>query len=160
MQVLALTVRTMPSPRSSEMPNRRRKDAVQDHLVNGYSLRGGLASAGELIELMRPHWRQPSSVLTRWMQGHKVISFKSRALTLLPLFQFERPRFVPLSGVADAAHEIADLMSEEDLATWFLHPSEWLEHESPADVVSVDPELVLSAAQRTRHALMVRRFAN
>jgi hypothetical protein len=150
----------MPTSWSSALPSRRREDAVQSELVDGYGLLGGLVSTGELIELMRPHWRQPSSVLTRWMIGHKVLSFSSRTLTLLPLFQFERPRLVPHGGVGDVALELAKMMGDEDLAAWFLRPSQWLEHERPADVVTADPDLVLIAARKTTQALMARRMAN
>jgi hypothetical protein len=145
---------------ASVVSGRRREDVIQCELVDGYGLCGGLATTGELVELMRPHWRQPGAVLTRWMLGHKVVSFPVGTLTLLPLFQFERPRFAPDNGVADATLVLADLMSDEDLAKWFLQPNQWLEQERPADVVAVDPELVLSAANRARHTLMARRFAN
>jgi len=160
MQVSASTAFATPASRASAMSGRRREDVIQCELVDGFSLCGGLASSGELIELMRPHWRQPGSVLTRWILGHKVVSFAMGTLTLLPLFQFERPRFVPDNGVAEAVLALSDLMGDEDLAKWFLLPNPWLEQERPADVVTVDPELVLSAANRARQALMARRFAN
>jgi hypothetical protein len=76
------------------------------------------------------------------------------------LFQFEQPRIMPRAGIADAAGEIADLMSEEDLAAWFLRPCEWLSHASPADVVATAPDLVVSAARRMRQAMLAHRYAN
>ena len=156
----ASTVRGIPMSHTTFAPNRRREDAVQLELADGFCLCGGLASTGELVELMRPHWRQPGSVLTRWMLGRKVVSFPMRGLALLPLFQFERPRFVPYTGVADAALALADLVSDEALAAWFLEPNRWLEQERPADVVTVDPERVLAAAQCARESLMARRLAS
>lgn len=160
MQTSASTGCVTCTSQSTGMPSRRREDAMQSELVDGYCLCGGLASTGELVELMRPHWRQPAVVLTRWLLGHKVVSFPSRTLILLPLFQFERPRFMPREGIADVTLALADRMADEDLAAWFLQPNPWLEQERPADVVAVDAELVLSAARRLHQALMARRLAN
>lgn len=141
-------------------PARRRDDAVLSELMDRYGAHGGLASTDEIIGLMRPWWRQPISMLAKWIVGRKVVSFAWRTQILLPLFQFERPRMTPHQGVAEAALELADLMDDEGLAAWFVRPSEWLAQAVPIDRVVSNPDAVAAAARDTRVALMVRRRAN
>src|ERR1700759_4193117 len=74
--------------RSLAVPQRRREDVVLADLIAGYGAHGGLASTDEVVGLMRPHWRQPISILARWIIGRKVVSFMGRTQFVLPVFQF------------------------------------------------------------------------
>jgi hypothetical protein len=134
--------------------SRRREDAVVSDLISGYSLRGGVASTEEVLQLMRPFWRQPISLLAKWIIDHRVVSFSWRRQLLLPMFQFERPRMTPHQGVFDSLVQISDLMDDEAQAVWFIQPNVSLEHESPADLVMTSPEAVVCAARQEQLALM------
>jgi hypothetical protein len=135
-------------------PLRRRADIALGELIGSYGARGGLASTDEVIGLMRPYWRQPISVLAKWIVGRKVVSFTWRTQILLPAFQFERPRMTPHQGVADCSLALADVMGEEALAAWFVSPCRWLGQKMPVDTLLDDPDAVVDAAARTRLELI------
>ncbi len=145
--------------RCFDVPLRRREDAVLSELIDGYSAHGGLASPDEVIYLMRPFWRQPISVLAKWIVDHKVVSFMWHAKIVLPMFQFVRPRMTPHPGVADAAPHLADLMGDEGVAAWFIRPCDFLGRVCPLELVMTDPEALLCAARRMRLTLIARRLA-
>ncbi len=147
-------------PPSCATPQRRRDDAALAELMAGYGAHGGLASTDEVVGLMRPHWRQPISVLAKWIIGRKVVSFMSCTQFLLPLFQFARPRMTPNEAVGDCSIELGDLMGVEAFAAWFVRPCEWLGRRMPVDLLSNDPDAVVDAAGRTRLALMACRLSD
>src|ERR1700742_1516387 len=91
-------------------PLRRRDDIALTELIDGYSAHGGLASTDELGGLMRPHWRQPISMLAKWIIARKVVSFLSRTQFVLPIFQFVHPRMTPSEAICDCSIELGDSM--------------------------------------------------
>jgi len=125
---------------------RRRDDAITLALLEGYGRRGGLAAGDELVLRLREHWRQPISVLARWVVARKVVAFGWRGQLLLPLFQFEFPRGDPHPGVVEAAMALRERMDELGVAAWFLQPHPWLGGAAPADRVVDDPRAVGEAA--------------
>ena len=131
-------------------PWRRRDDAQARALFDGYATRGGLVSGDSLLQAMRGSWRQPISVLARWIALRKVLSFTWRGEILLPSFQFEPPRHVPLDGVTEAVAELVDAFDDPGLAAWFIQPHTWLGDAVPADLVRTDPQAVLGAARFER----------
>jgi hypothetical protein len=139
--------------------SRRREDLALAELIDGYGAHGGLASTDELVGLMRPYWRQPISILARWIVGRKVVSFMSRTQFVLPVFQFARPRMTPNEAVSDCSIELGDFMGVEAFAAWFVRPCEWLGRRMPVDLLSNDPDAVVDAAARTRLALMACRLS-
>ena len=141
-------------------PIRRRDDVALAELIAGCGAHGGLASTDEVVGLMRPHWRQPISILAKWIIGHKVASFMSRTQFVLPVFQFARPRMTPHDAVGDCSTELGDLMGVEAFAAWFVRPCEWLGQRMPVDLLSNDPDAVIDAAARTRLALMACRLSD
>lgn len=160
MEATLCASRTVSNPRRVDVPLRRREDAVLSELIDRYTVHGGLASPDEVIGLMRPYWRQPISILAKWIVDHKVVSFIWRSQILLPMFQFERPRMTPHESVAEAAPQLADLMDDEGVAAWFIRPCEWLRQARPVDFAAIDPVSVADAARRTRQTLMAHRLAD
>ncbi len=142
------------------VPSRRREDIALAELIDGYGAHGGLASTDELIDLMRPHWRQPISILAKWMIGRKVVNFMSRTQFVLPIFQFARPRMTPNEAVCDCSVELGDFMGVEAFAAWFVRPCGWLGQRMPVDLLSSDPYAVVDAAGKTRLALTARHRAD
>jgi hypothetical protein len=139
------------------VPSRRREDVALAELIDGYSVHGGLASTDELIFQMRPHWRQPISILAKWIIGRKVVSFMSRTQFVLPIFQFVRPRMTPNEAVCDCSIELGDFLDVEAFAAWFVRPCRWLGQRMPVDLLLSDPDAVVDAAAKTRVALAAHR---
>jgi len=135
---------------------RRRDDFALIGLIDQYGAHGGLASPDEVISLMRPYWRQPISILARWILDRKLVSFYWCTQILLPSFQFERPRMTPNRAVSDCLRELGEALDDEGLASWFVRPCLWLDQRMPVDLVLNDPDLVIDAASRTRKALTNR----
>jgi hypothetical protein len=160
MQVNVQHLEPATSTRSFAVPLRRREDVALAELVAGYGAHGGLASTEEVVGLMRPHWRQPISILAKWIIGRKVVSFMSRTQFVLPVFQFARPRMTPNDAVGDCSIELGDVMGVEAFAAWFVRPCEWLGRRMPVDLLSNDPDAVVDAAGRTRLALMACRLSD
>ena len=155
MQILA------PSMHSTSTAHfRRRDDFAHLELIDRFSERGGLASTDELVHLMRPHWRQPISILAKWIVGRRVLSFSWHSQILLPAFQFDAPRMTPKQVIVDCSIELGEMVDDEGFAAWFVRPSEWLEGRIPLDLISDDPGLAVEAAARTRLALSARREAH
>ena len=148
----------MASPNNA--PLRRRDDVALIRLIDSYGVRGGLASPEGIVNLMRPYWRQPISILAKWIIGRRVVSFSWRAQMLLPVFQFERPRMTPNQVIADCALAFGEFTDDEGFAAWFVRTSEWLDGRMPVDLLSMDPGAVIEAAGRTRLALNARRLAD
>jgi len=135
---------------------RRRDDTIALDLLEGYGRRGGLASGDELVLRLREHWRQPISVLARWVVARKVVSFAWRGQLLLPLFQFEFPCGNPHPGVVEAALALQASMDELGVAAWFLRPHARLGGAAPVDRVVDDPRAVVEAALAWRPPPLVR----
>ena len=147
------------TPPRFAVPLRRREDVALAELMAGYGAHGGLASTDELVGLMRPHWRQPISILAKWIIGRKVVSFMSRTQFVLPVFQFARPQMKPNEAVGDCSIELGDLMGVESFAAWFVRPCDWLGRRMPVDLLANDPAAVVDAAGRTRLALLAHRLS-
>src|ERR1700744_483140 len=108
---------------------RRRDDFALIGLIDQYGAHGGLASPDEVISLMRPHWRQPISVLARWILDRKLVSFYWCTHIMLPSFQCERPRMTPSRAVSDCLQELGEALDDEGLASWFVRPCPWLDQQ-------------------------------
>ena len=106
---------------------------------------------------MRPYWRQPISVLAKWIVSRKVVSFASGTQLLIPRFQFTRPRMTPSQAIADCSLELGEFVDDQAFAAWFVRPCEWLGQRMPVDLLSTTPDAVVDAATRTRFALMAFR---
>lgn len=160
MQVRHSTFGTTAMVPLSNSSLRRRDDLAVTALINSYGERGGLASPEEIIIQMRPYWRQPVSILSKWIVSRKVVSFSWRTRMLLPIFQFECARITPNQAIADCSLELGDLMDDEGFASWFVHPCDCLAHRMPVDMIFDEPDAVVDAAGRTRVELMARRLAS
>jgi hypothetical protein len=125
---------------------RRRDDARLTALMTGFDELGGVASSDEVVGLMRPHWRQPISMLARWIVTRQLVTFTWKTQLLMPLFQFERPRMAPLEGVVDVVRTLTGVLDDEGIALWFVQPNANLEDARPLDVVVANPIAVFVAA--------------
>jgi len=160
MQAHALIFQPAAVASPTTTPLRRRDDVALIRLIDSYGVRGGLTSPEGIVNLMRPFWRQPISILAKWIIRRSVLSFSWRAQMLLPIFQFERPRMTPNQVIADCSLAFGEFTDDEGFAAWFVRPCEWLDQRMPVDLLSMDPAAVVDAAGRTRFALKARRLAD
>jgi hypothetical protein len=160
MQAHALIFQPAAMVSPNVIPLRRRDDVALIRLIDSYGVRGGLASPEGIVSLMRPFWRQPISVLAKWIIGRRVVSFSWRSQMLLPVFQFERPRMTPHQVIADCSLALSEVTDDEGFAAWFVRPSEWLDQRMPVDLLEMDPGSVIEAAGKTRVALKAARLAD
>jgi len=138
------------SSRSAAQLGRRRDDARLSSLLTGFDEHGGIASSDEVVGLMRPHWRQPISMLARWIVTRQLVSFTSRTQLLLPLFQFEKPRMTPREGVVDVVRALTSVLDDEGIALWFIRPNAELDDVEPIVAVIADPLAVFEVASGMR----------
>lgn len=158
MQFQAQAFRGTSTTRPNGSPMRRREDVALGELIDRYEARGGFATSDEVAGRMRSYWRQPISILARWIVSRKLVSFDWRGQIMLPLFQFEQPRMSPQQGIVEVINELAELMEDQDIAEWFVRPNDALDLAMPVDVVLRDPDAVLDAARCTRRALSTHRL--
>lgn len=160
MQAHALVVQPAATASSNVVPLRRRDDVALIRMIDSYGVRGGLASPEGIVTLMRPFWRQPISMLAKWIIGRRVVSFSWRSQMMIPVFQFVRPRMTPNQVIADCALAFGDLTDDEGFAAWFVRPSASLDLRMPVDLLGMDPGAVIGAAGRMRAELLARRIVS
>jgi len=115
-----------------------------------YSACGGVATGNDVAERLRVTVRQPLSVLARWIVDRHVITFSCGAGPMLPLFQFDFDQGCIRLGAAAALSELAGVMSDDEVARWFVQPNTWLNGAIPAQTLMIDFPAVLAAARADR----------
>jgi hypothetical protein len=116
----------------------------------GFQLHGGLATADEVVRLMRPRTEQPISTMARWIVDRNVVHFAWRGATLLPLFQFDRGRMQPNAIVICVMQELRDIFDDWEIALWFVTPNACTNDVAPVVAFGTDPSATLAAARTDR----------
>jgi len=124
----------------------RRADCPAD-----FAASGGVATGTEVADRLRDAIRQPVSVLAHWIVDRQVIAFSCGAGLWLPLFQFDFAQGSVRGGVAPAISELAAVMTDSELAHWFVQPNGWLMGAVPAEKLLSNVEAVLAAARADRY---------
>ena len=127
-------------------------------MVAAFGDTGGLVSGDELVNLIRTqcphglpaHAFQPVSLVARWVVSRTVVVINSPWGQVMPLFQFDVPRASVLPGVQLALGELRDVLSDEELALWFVTPNEWLDGQRPACALKTKLRAVRHAARADR----------
>lgn len=129
-------------------------DRVEDRQLAaiscGFQRHGGLATADELLRLMRRRSDQPISALARWIVDRNVVHFAWEGVTLLPLFQFDRDRMLPDPIVISVVRELRDIFDDWEIAHWFVTPNASTNGVAPVDAFESDPLAALTAARTDR----------
>ena len=118
----------------------------------GFQRHGGLATADEVIRLMRRRTDQPISALARWIADRDVVHFAWQGATLLPLFQFDRDRMLLHPIVISVVRELRDTFDDWEIALWFVTPNASTNGVAPVDAFESNPLAVLAAARTDRQA--------
>jgi len=125
-------------------------DARVNEVLSTFERTGGVASADEVMRMLRRRTSQPDRMLARWISDQRVVSFARRGEYLLPMFQFERADMCPRPAVTAVLDELDRTFVDWELATWFALPNGWLDDEAPVDVLDRAPDAVRQAARADR----------
>lgn len=120
-------------------------------MEHAFRASGGIVNADQLTTLLLGRTDQPISRLARWIVARNVLSFRWRALTLLPMFQFETSTVSPRPDVSRTIRELIPGLSDWDATLWFAQPNAWLDGAAPADAIDEDPQGVFDAARAHRY---------
>ena len=112
---------------------------------------GGVTTGTEVAARRRDAVTQPVLVLVHWIADRQVIAFSCGAGLWLPRFQFDFAQGRVRSGIAPAVSELAALMTNSELAHWFVQPNGWLRGAAPAETLLTHVEAVLAAARADRY---------
>jgi hypothetical protein len=116
----------------------------------GFQRHAGLATADEVIRLMRRQSDQPISTLARWIVDRNVVHFAWQGATLLPLFQFDRDRMLLNPIVISVVRELRDTFDDWEIALWFVTPNASTNGVAPVDAFESNPLAALAAARTDR----------
>ena len=116
-----------------------------------FAASGGLATGTEVADRLRVTVRQPVSALAHWIVDRQVIAFSCGAELWLPLFQFDFTQGCVRGGVESAISELAAVMTDGELAYWFVQPNSWLRGAVPAETLLTNVAAVLAAARVDRY---------
>ncbi len=129
-------------------------DRVEDRQLAaiscGFLRHAGLATADEVVRLMRRRSDQPISTLARWMVDRCVVHFAWQGTTLLPLFQFDRNRMLLDPIVISVVRELRDAFDDWEIALWFVTPNTSTNGVAPVDAFQSNPLAALAAARTDR----------
>ncbi len=116
----------------------------------GFRRHGGVATANELLRLMRRRSDQPISALARWIVDRNVVHFAWQGVTLLPLFQFDRDSMLLNPIVISVVRELRDGFDDWQIALWFVTPNARTNGLAPVDAFESNPLAALAAARTDR----------
>ena len=116
----------------------------------GFQRHGGLATADEVVRLMRRRSDQPISTLARWIVDRSIVHFAWQGVTLLPLFQFDRDRMLPDPIVITIVRELCGAYDDWEIALWFVIPNPSTNGVAPVDAFQSHPSAALAAARMDR----------
>ena len=115
-----------------------------------FAASGGVATATEVADRLRNAVTQPVSVLAHWIVDRQVIAFSCGAGLWLPLFQFDFAQGRVRRGIAPAILELASVMTDSEIAHWFVQPNAGLSGAVPAETLLAQVDAVLAAARTDR----------
>ncbi len=116
-----------------------------------FAASGGVATGTDVADRLRDTVRQPVSALAHWIVERQVIAFSCGAGLWLPLFQFDFAQGCVRNGIAPAISELAAVMTDSEIAHWFVQPNGWLTGAAPAEKLLTNVAAVLAAARADRY---------
>lgn len=123
------------------------REEAHERLIADYTSRGGILLAAQVLERLRARRPQPLSVLARWITDRDVISFTFKDRLLLPAFQFQLGDMAVLSPVQESIKALRPMLSDLEIAQWFLMPNNYVGGNRPIECIAEHPEVVERAAR-------------
>lgn len=92
----------------------------------------------------------PSATPTRWEREGKIFALRRGGRNLYPSFQFDAS-WSPLPVVRQTLQALGTRWSGESVALWFTARNGWLDGARPVDLLQLDPDRVVAAAEHAVH---------
>lgn len=106
----------------------------------------GLFTSAEVAERSGSKARNKAAIANRWKQEGLIFSVPVGASPRFPGFQFH-DEGRPLKVIAELIRILGPRLSDWDTALWFTSANGWLAGQRPADMVRVDPDGLIAAAE-------------
>jgi hypothetical protein len=135
----AMLPATVPSPVA--VLQARRNALAREEIVQEF---GALTSA-QVADLAGSRAANKAALAHRWRQEGRIFSVPHRGTNYFLGFQFDE-QGQPIPAVADVIRRLGGRMSEWGLALWLTASNGWLGDKRPVDLLRVDPEAVVRAA--------------
>lgn len=135
---------------TSHGPARRAEDREFMTMRRLFDDHGGMLTAEELVEFMRPSVAQPLSVVARWIVERSAVQFAWRSQVWFPCFQFAGEPMAIRPVVSQIVLELRDAYDDWQLALWFARRNECLDQAPPVAVIGCDGAAAVHAARADR----------
>lgn len=89
----------------------------------------------------------------RGLLSRELVAVRWRHRFWLPMFQFRLPRWEPAPEVGKVVAELVPVLTGFELLEWFTTPNPWLSGKLPLEMIEVNHQRVLHAAQADRFAI-------
>ena len=119
-------------------------------LFDAYRRSGDVLTSEEFIHILREHFDQPISKLARRIVARELVVFSWRRETMIPMFQFDPETRSSRAEILILLAELPPVFDDNEVARWFVQPSQWLADASPLSRLSDDFGAVLHAARTDR----------
>ena len=121
-----------------------------DALISAYRGSGGTARAEDLALLLAEKGQGSFSSLARGIVKGEIFSIEWNSHFWLPMFQFEAHDMSMKHSVRKIMSELAHVLDNWSLATWFAEPNVWLRNCRPVDMLDSNLPEVFAAARAER----------
>lgn len=147
---LAQVVSIAPRRRATDEHEPNCDERQFQRMYEVYLRTGGLATGDSVAYLLRERCDQPISKLARWVVNRSVVAFEWRSALRIPLFQFSDDITVLQPAVTTVMKELADALTDWEIADWFVTPNAWLLDQRPCEAIRREPSDVIGAARAAR----------
>lgn len=122
-------------------------------MADAFSRSGGLLGADEVALRIAPASGNGVGIVARWIVERRALSLNWQGRYWLPAFQFTRPGMQLRASLGAVLDELAPVLDDWDLASWFATGNPWLQGRTPASALADAPCEVLDAARASRFSI-------
>lgn len=115
-------------------------------MLGGFRATGGIANGDEFAQLLKDRQHGDFVSLTQLIVLRKVFGFAWRNTFWVPMFQFELRDMTIRTEIRPILVELAQVLDNWSIATWFIQPNSSLIDRKPVDLLDSDFPGVLDAA--------------
>ncbi len=130
-------------PSAAAVLQARRNAEAREALLHEF----GALTSSEVAEMAGSEAKNRAALANRWKQEGRIFSVTRHGVTLFPGFQFDeqgRPKPV----IAEVVRALGSESSDWELALWFVSRTGWLGGRRPVDLLELEPQVVIEAAER------------
>ena len=116
-------------------------------MLVAYRATGGIANGNEFAQLLKDRQHGDFVSLTQLIVLRKVFGIAWRNTFWVPMFQFELRDMTIRSEIQPILVELAKVLDDWSIATWFIQSNSSLNDRKPVDLLDLDLPRVLEAAR-------------